>query len=393
MRALQICNFKPLLKWNFPGNHKVTIVTEEFSHIKSLFFNTAQKGPSPLSSKTYLDKAMAIELDPTGYHYTEWGTYNEEVRSEIATFLGCDINHIAHHASTSEAISNISLGFPFEKGDKVVVFNGDYPSNVLPWKLNEGHNNYSLHILDEQSFYNTEVLKAILPKATRVIDISHVLFNSGRKLDIDGIADICQQLNIFLIVDATQSLGCMTIPESTLKKIDVLACSTYKWLLGSYGHSFAYYSNRAIDIIRRTHIAMQTTKIKDSRSLLNYSLDPIDGARKFDRGESANMICLSLLQGSLKLFNKIGPLKIEEHNKSLMNHFYDNINSSEYDIVTSQEFASGIVCLKPKLKDPLELEKKLNEKNIDLSVREGNLRFSFHLYNTKEQINTLLELL
>ena len=50
---------------------------------------------------------------------------------------------------------------------------------------------------------------------------------------------------------------------------------------------------------------------------------------------------------------------------------------------------SPIVSCKPD--DVEELQKKLHEKNIHCSVRNGRLRVSPHFYNTHEEIDRLLD--
>ena len=52
---------------------------------------------------------------------------------------------------------------------------------------------------------------------------------------------------------------------------------------------------------------------------------------------------------------------------------------------------ANIVCFNIPGIDPLLLAKKLKQRNIDVSVREGNIRLSFHLFNTKKQVDMLLE--
>ncbi len=53
----------------------------------------------------------------------------------------------------------------------------------------------------------------------------------------------------------------------------------------------------------------------------------------------------------------------------------------------------NIVCMKAKGIDSIQLERELKHNNVDISVRQGNLRLAFHIFNTKDQVDTLVRAL
>ena len=172
----------------------------------------------------------------------------------------------------------------------------------------------------------------------------------------------------------------------------VVVCSTYKWLLGPYGHAFAYYSDEIIKVLAPQHASwMNCPTFYEKGTLLAYTTETFPGARQYDRGQAPNILLMSGLEGSLNLFNELGLENIENHNQSLVNHFLENVKPTEFEMLTPKDAYGNILCLKVLNQDALELSEKLaKEHNIDVSVREGRLRLSFHFFNTTAQVEKLI---
>ncbi len=370
------------------------IVKKEFSSIKSVFFNTAYFGPSPNSAKKYVIDALERELDTSYYEYNKWREKTEEIRNLISRILYCSSENISYSTSSSEIINHIANGYDFKDNDTVCSIKGEYPSNILPWMLLSKRKNIKVKLLElpEREPLTPRFLERHLPKNTKIFNISHVTFYNGKKIDIQSIGEFLKQKEIFFILDATQSLGGLEIKIQELKYIDVLTCSMYKWLLGPYGCAFAYFADDALKKVKHTHANWLTSpNSQNVENLTNYTAETIKGARKFDRGQAPNMLTNSCLKSSLELINKIGLKKIQEHNKELVDYFIENYPKHKYSIYIPKECISNIISINNN-KDN-KLIKKLKENKIDLSVREGRIRISFHLFNNKKQIDKLIELI
>src|SRR5690606_29437753 len=68
---------------------------------------------------------------------------------------------------------------------------------------------------------------------------SHVQWLSGFKTDLQELSRFCREHDIWLIVDATQSLGAMPLNPVRLD-IDVLISSNYKWMNAGFGSGVMY---------------------------------------------------------------------------------------------------------------------------------------------------------
>lgn len=373
-----------------------SLIEKEYSHLKSIYFNSAYFGPSPIRSKTTILAAMERELDPSFYAYDDWMSISEKLRIKFARLINVSPDCITHSTSSSDVINIVANGFMFEPGDRVAAVNKDYPSNILPWMLAERHKKFSFDKLDLGDFVipNVDWLEQNLLPQTRIFNISYVTFDTGKKVDILSIGKYLKSKNIFFVVDATQALGGLEITQEELSYIDVLTVSSYKWMLGPYGHAFAYFSQTAQDQIYHLNANwILSPNSKKVYNLLDYTTETLPGARQYDRGQAANLLCSGCLEGSLSFLLEVGLKNIQNYNASLRDYFLANYPKNKYTLVTPLEFMGNIICLKAVGGDSIVLETELKKRNIDVSVRQGNIRLSFHVFNTTKQINELIKAL
>lgn len=370
------------------------LIRKEYHHLDTFYFNTAYFGPSPYSAKQKVSRALQKELDPSFYNYNTWIGVSERIRIQLAGVLDCNPDYITHSTSTSDIVNLVANGYPFQKDDVVVAINKDYPSNVLPWMraVETRGINFELLDLGNEIIPTPKWLAENLPVNTKIFNVSHVTFDTGKKVDLLGIGRLMRERDILFIVDATQSLGGMEITNEELSYIDVLAVSSYKWMLGPYGHAFGYFSDRAIETVQHLNGNwIVSPKSRVVHQLLDYTTETLPGARKYDRGQASNMLAMSCLEAGLDLLSEIGLEKIRQHNRIVRDYFLDNYPKNKYELITPKDHMGNILSLKGKGLDPLELERELKFRNVDVSVRQGNVRLSFHIFNTEEQVDTLLE--
>ncbi len=376
-----------------PNSFPKDLVKEEFKELKAAYFNSAYFGPSPERSRTYLESALSREFNPSFYSLTDWISFHEQSREILATLLQTSPSNIAHHNSASDIVNIVARGLSFKKNDKVVCFQGDYPSNIMPWMAAEKEMGFSLQLL-QHSLPDVDWLKTHLPKQTRVLCIGHVQFDTGKKIDILEMGKFLKERDIFFVVDSTQSFGGLQILPSELEVIDVLACACYKWLLGPYGHAFGHFSDSALESVHHKQGNWISSKIvQDPYNLCAYTLETLPGARKYDRGQTPNMLGQAALLGGLDLIREIGLSVIEKHNQSLVAYFLENFPRKHFEVTTPLHAISNIVALRSLTRDLQEVANDLKKEKIDVSIRQSHLRLSFHLFNTVEQVRTMIRVL
>ena len=370
-------------------------VKKEFSHLKSTYFNTAYLGPSPQSAKKKVSEALERELNPSFYGHEEWLSIPERVRVQMGHLLGVSPDHITHSTSVCDLMSMVGGGYPLVKNDLVCSIQGEYPSNILPWMRLAETRGILFKALDPRGVpvITDEWLKKYLPSETKIFIISLVTFDTGRKIDLVSLGKYLNKKGIFFVVDASQAFGSMPVRPREIELIDVLAFASYKWLLGPYGHAFGYFSQLGLDKIEHGGGNwIVSASFKGIGNLLDYTTETLSGARKYDRGQTPNMLAMSCLEAALSFLNEQGLDNIEKHNSSIRDYFLDNYPRKKYTLVTPPSHMGHIVCLRASSSSET-LEGELKKRNIDVSVREGNIRLSFHIFNTTQDVDTLIEAL
>jgi selenocysteine lyase/cysteine desulfurase len=366
-------------------------VQDQFE-LKSAYLNTAYIGPTPKLSRDKILQIVDRGMDPGQTDLQQWFTGHDTVRKQLARLLPCDEKYIAVSTSVSEVVSHVANGLELKPGEEVLLLDGDYPSMILPWMVLAEQRGFQVRLLELGDFLEPARLARNFTPKTRAVGCSHVMFNTGARLPVGELAATCHaSSDALFITDTSQSLGGMRLDASIVENVDVLIGVTYKWLLGPYGMAYACFSDSALMRVKRTHASCLHSPMGQSHSnLLQYTTEALPGARRFDRGQTPSFLCCAGLEGSLDLILEIGLDRIATHNKDLVNLFFDHVPPA-FEVASPRELRSNIVCIKPADKSPEQLKNELVAQGFDVSLREGYVRISFHFFNTRAQVESLLE--
>ena len=94
----------------------------------------------------------------------------------------------------------------------------------------------------------------------------------------------------------------------------------------------------------------------------------------------------------LELLAEAGLEKVERHNRSLVAQFLESYPKNRFQLA-SPDSGSNIICLSRKEGSFEPLMEQLRAAGTYASVREGNLRLAFHLFNTEDEVKRLVGLL
>src|ERR1035438_769112 len=161
-----------------------------------------------------------------------------DARKLGARLLNCQPEEVALVGPTSLALSFVAAGLNSRKGDNILIYHDDYPSNVYPW-MALAERGVEVRLL------NTRGLGVIRPKDvmgqvdenTRLVALASCHFISGYRLDFQTIGKYLRERNILFCLDAIQTLGAF---PTTVEQVDLLAADAHKWLLGPCGAGVMY---------------------------------------------------------------------------------------------------------------------------------------------------------
>jgi cysteine desulfurase/selenocysteine lyase len=264
----------------------------------------------------------------------------------------------------------------------------EFPANVYPFlQLKEKGVEVDFIKSKNGNVTAEEVINAIKPE-TKLISISFVQFLSGYKVDLEKIGKVCKELEIFFSVDAIQGLGAVRLDVKKFN-IDFLASGTQKWLFGLQGLAFIFVRKELQDKMKSAPIGWLA--VEDAWDLLNFDLTTKETAERFQPG-TLNNLGIYAFNSSMKLFNEFGFDQIEKQVLSNTKYFIGELAKVGYEsplLFLSEEYLSGIVSFKNK--NAQKIFDHLSQKKIICSLREGYIRFAPHFYNTKQEINTVID--
>jgi len=316
----------------------------------------------------------------------------DDNRKKIARMIHARTEEIGFAFNTSYGLNIAAQGLDLKPEDSVLLPDVEFPANVYPW-LNLKRKGVKIKFIrSRDGFFDMDEFKKSIDKRTKVLSISFVQFHNGFKNDLETIGKICQENDIFYVVDAIQGIGVLDL-DVKKAKIDLLSCGGPKWLCSVLGHGFFYYSKKAKRKLDPVFFGWMGVDWKlNFTDLLKFDLKPFPDARRFATG-SYPYDSIVTMNASLGMLIEIGIPKIQRHTLNLLDILIDYLKHSPYQITSSLQPKHRSSILSFSCRNSKRLYDKLCKKKIVTSYREKAIRVSPHFYNTEEEIKRLIEVL
>jgi cysteine desulfurase/selenocysteine lyase len=293
------------------------------------------------------------------------------------------IDNVAH------GLNIIALAFPWKRGDTVLLYDREYPSNVHPWQRPGTDASFQVKFVAGTTFEGRahkipiEAFEESIDSSTRVIAVSQVQFMSGFAIDLEQLGALCKQRGISLIVDAAQSAGCLPItPEKW--NADVVVSSGWKWLLGPVGSGIMYTSP--------TLRAQMSPGLfgPDQRHEQRYedlAFTPLEHGGKFEPSTLPKAHVAGLTGSIGALLEHHEPTDIWREIKRLQALLLERLDRAHLQQVPLEEGErSGILSFVSKV-DPQKIVQALAERGVILAAPRGDyLRVAPHFFLHDEEV-------
>ena len=210
------------------------------------YLNAGTNGPLPRAAAD----AMTAEIEAAfrsprigARAFERFWEVRGRAREAAARRLGAPAEEVAVTTSTSQGVGLVTAGLDWEFGDEIVTTTEEHPGVLGP--LDELRARHGAVI---RAVPADEVVASIGP-TTRMVALSHVLWTTGRVLDLPAIADAAHAVGALLLIDGAQSAGQLDLRmEET--GADFYAISGQKWLLGPNGSGALWVHPRHHDRLR-----------------------------------------------------------------------------------------------------------------------------------------------
>jgi cysteine desulfurase/selenocysteine lyase len=374
---------------------------DTLNRARSLFPHTRQgktylnhASTAPLSSRvvnamtTYLHNRSEGELET---YFTDIKMVSD-CRSLVARLINAESpDRIAFQINTSDAINVVASGLPWAPGDSLILNDIEFPANVYPY-LNLKRLGVEIDTIKSVDGRITpDMIASRLRPRTRLVAISAVQYLSGHRADLEAIGKMCRGRGVLFAVDGIQAVGALKLDVQGMK-IDALAAGAQKWQMGPHGSGFLYLTEDLQARIAQANLGWLS--VEDPWSFYKYDQPLAPSARRYEGG-SLNMPSLHGLHAALSTLLEFGPEAIENHILAVTEVLRKGLSGIDgLNVVTSYPDAerAGIVTVRlPDAVDSKEVFHQISRRNVFIALREGQLRYSPHFYNSPEEMRRAVD--
>ncbi len=359
---------------------------------------------SPLSEPV----CRRISATLAGYAAQGMGWYATErerrggLRESLAGLVGAEPGSVGLVPNTSCGVMAIALGLPWQRGDRVVLFNGEFPTNVTPWQQAARREGLELAWLEAEDFRldrdrALERLEQTLKQGVRLVAVSAVQFSTGQRMPLEAMGQLCRRHGAELFVDAIQAAGVVPLDVQAMG-INYLATGSHKWLMAPEGLAALYVSpNRAGNLLPNAAGWLSHEGpfdfLTEGPGHLRYNKPFQPGARMAEAG-TPNALAAAGLEASLEILREIGIEAILAHVQAWHDAAEAGLIARGFESarMPGADGRSGILAVRPEnpQQTPAWVE-ALGARGIACAGPDGWIRISPHWPNGLDEPATLLE--
>lgn len=328
----------------------------------------------------------------------------ENARVKVAKFINAEIDEVVFTSGATESLNVIATGFfsnLLEEGDEIIISDAEHASNVLPWfRLANKLGAVIKYVpLDANLHVTLENIKSIVTPRSKVISLAGITNVVGDVRPIKEICKFAHQNNMFVVCDGAQSVPHTKTDVKDLD-VDFLAFSGHK-MCGPTGVGVLYGKKELLESVEPLSLGGGMNESFDSEKEIYLKELP----QRLEAG-TPNIAGVIGLGAAVDYLDKIGMDTISIYEQKLKKYMMDKLEKIPYIQIVNEEADSGIVAFNVEGIFSQDVAYYLNKYNI--CVRAGNhcakilkkaigvkntIRVSLYFYNTKEEIDALVELL
>jgi selenocysteine lyase/cysteine desulfurase len=317
----------------------------------------------------------------------------EVVRTLFARLVGGDADGVAIVPSVSYGISVAAANVPVHEGEKILILEDQFPSNVYSWRELASRSGAKLVTVPRLEDYDwTRALIEKIDTDTAVVAAPHCHWTDGSLVDLARIGERVREVEGALVVDGIQSLGALPFDVSDVRP-DFLIAASYKWLLGPYGVGFMYVDEKHREGQPIEHNWINRRGSEEFSQLVDYEDAFQPGARRYDVGERSNFVLLPMAAEALRQLLDWGVENVSETIGTLTDLIEQMAEERGIATIPKERRARHMIGLMLGPGVPDDLATRLMRHDVFVSVRGPSVRVSPHLYNTEADIDRFFDVL
>jgi len=355
-----------------------------FKH--KIYLNSCSQGPLSDAVQAGLEDFMG-SWHEHGSPWELWVSRYEAARTAFAQFINASADEVAIVTSVSAGINGVASALNFRERKKVVMGEFEFPTMGHVW-LGQRVRGADVQFVSAKGHSIPAAnYEKMIDRNTCVVPLTHVCFKNGFRSEVNAITQIAHRAGAVVMLDDYQDCGTRPIDVKAMD-LDFFVTGTLKYLLGPPGLAFMYVRKELISSLVPTVTGWFGQANPFAYDPKLFDLSPT--ARRFESGSPSVPNVYAALPG-FQLLQEIGLENVAVHIKKLAQSLLSSAHDLGIRAKTPADSAGPLVVL--QCKDSTLLVQKLAESNIVASNRHDGLRISFHVYNTVDDVNAVVDVL
>ena len=356
---------------------------------KKAYFNGCSYGPISLEVKAAIEQYINIRMEE-GERRDIYCYKIESVSELIAEILQSPADDVSVSTSVSESLNSLMTALSFDgERSRIVTTDFDFPTTSQIMLAQEARGAEIVRAKADSS--GTEISLAefdrLIDDRTLLVAVPLVCYRNGVWVDTAPIVEMAHARGAMVLVDAYQGIGTRPFDVGN-SGIDFLVGGCTKYLIGTSGVAYMYVRNSESNGLVPTATGWFAQENPYAMDI--YHNLPHATARRFEAG-TPNSCGLFAAEAGLKLLLSVGLEAVAEQIGKITDLVKDAVDAHGWTLVTPRERHGAMLAIKSK--DAATLVSRLQERDVILTDRDGNIRVAPHFYNDREDVNKLVRAL
>lgn len=365
------------------------------------YLNCAYMGPLPKAAERAGVEGLRAKRFPQAIPPEDFFRPADELREKFARLVGAArAEDVATVPSVSYAVSAIARNTELGPGRNVVMLHEQFPGNVYPWRRLAAEQGGELRVVappdrNEAGCHGrgegwTERILDQIDAGTAVVAMGTVHWTDGTRFDLSAVRERTREVGAALVLDGTQSVGAAPLDVAALQP-DALVVASYKWLLGPYSLSLAWFGERYLDGIPLEETWIGRRGSENFAGLVDYVDDYQPGAVRFDVGQRSNFALVPALSASLDLILEWRPERVSAYCEALVAGALPRLRALGLGVEEDRWRSAHLFGLTlPAGADVQRVKECLALYRVGVSFRGTSIRVSPNVYNSPWDMDALV---